>query len=141
MTTLHDHLWNGTPLPPELTVDQPRPGEAVRNAIYAAARAALPAAPRVPGWLAAWRAARASTAWAVLAATLLLICSYVHLRDQAGSPADTLAYALVSEWQDSSLAEELGVDDDDVERQSVNTMLAWMETDLVYDTFQLTYNH
>lgn len=140
MTTLHDHLWNGTPLPPELTVDQPRPGEAVRAAVYGAARAALPAAPHAPVWLPVWHAVRAYTAWAALAAALFLICTHLHLREAARSPADTLAYALVSEWQDGSFAEECGVDDDDLERRSVSTMLAWMETDLAYDTFQISYN-
>lgn len=141
MTTLHDHLWNGTPLPPELTVDQPRPGEDVRTAVYGAARAALPAAPRVLVWLPAWRAVRAYTAWAAFVAALFLMCMHLHLREVARSPADALAYALVSEWQDGPLAEECGVDDDDLERQSVSTILAWMETDLVYDAFQISYNH
>lgn len=141
MTTLHDHIWNGTPVPPELTAQQERPAEHVRAAIYAAAHAALPAPKVQPLWLPAWRAVRAYTVWATLAAALFLMCTHIHLRDQAGSPTDMLAQALVSEWQDGPLAEECGVDDDDMERQSLSTMLAWMETDLVYDTFQLSYNH
>lgn len=121
-------------MPPELTTHQDRPAEHVRAAIYAAARAALPAPHRQPVWLPAWRAMPTYAAWSALAAALFLMCVHLHLRDQAGYPADSLALALVSEWQDVPLAEECGVDDDDLERQSVSTMLAWMETDLVYDT-------
>jgi len=141
MTSLHDHIWNGTPVPPELLAEQERPAENVRDAIYAAARATLPPPRRQPVWLPAWRAMRTYAAWSALAAALFLMCTHLHLRDQAGSPADTLAQALVSEWQDAPLAEECGVDDDDIELQSVSTMLAWMETDLVCDTFQISHNH
>ncbi len=141
MTTLHDHLWNGTPVPPELTAQQERPADAVRAAIYAAARASLPAPRRQPVWLPLWRVIRAPAAWAAIAAALLVLCMRLHLLDASRSPADALAVAFVSEWHDGSLAEECGLDDDDIERQSLSAMLAWIETDLLDDTFQVSYHY
>ncbi len=141
MKTIHDQIWSGEPLPAHALLERERPGDAVRNAVYAAARAAVPAAPARTLRLPSWRVWSGYAAWAAAAAVLLLVCVQSGTPMPAVPHTERLAQALVLEWRDTPLAEEYGMDEDDLERESVSTILAWFETDMAFDTFQVSYNN
>lgn len=138
MSTLHDHIWSGAPLPPHTPLHDERPCDHIRTAIYAAARAALPAA-RAPRRTHLWQALRPFVLWSAAALPLFLLCTFFTLRSFPPAP-DYLAQEFAAACADSSLAEEYGLASDDLERLSVASSLAWIELDLDEDAVQITYN-
>ncbi|MCX7847465.1 MAG: hypothetical protein N2595_05515 [bacterium] len=141
ISRLFDHILNGLPLPPDMIATQERPGDHVRAAVYAAARAALPTSPPKTHPLAWFRTARPYLAWAASATALVVLCALLSLHHVPNTSLDTLMDAVTAQWEDPTFADECGIDIDDIQRMAIADSLAWIESDLASESLALTYHN
>lgn len=148
-TNYHDaqeRLWRGDPLPEELLVLLDRPSDAARQAVYAAARAAVADVPATHGatvwqWLAG-RGRISYATWALCASMMLAVCVWTGNAGRStavNDGADVVAMAgdFDRMARTATVSGQDAVDIDDmvfaVEVKSVEQSLALLADDLEYE--------